>query len=92
MSGSVVQIRKQGGAAIITLPPTVLKGLNSGVGDKLELDVIDGVLTAKIANLRLRKRYTLAELLEGVTPEFASEIRSSAQEWMDTPAIGQEQL
>lgn len=90
MAGNVVQIRKQGGAAIITLPSVVLKDLNSGIGDKLELAVAGGVLTAKIAHKRERKRYTLAELLEGVTPELAEEMHKEAQSWLDAPSFGRE--
>lgn len=63
-----VNIRKQGGAAIMTIPSDVLKMLNVEVGATLELDVINGAFTARPTRQVTRKRYTLAELLQGVTP------------------------
>ncbi|MDR9751655.1 PbsX family transcriptional regulator [Pseudomonas sp. SZMC_28357] len=59
------KIRRQGGAAIITLPPTLLKLLHLEVGAQLELDVVDGQLIARPVVPSTRKRYSLAELLEG---------------------------
>ncbi|MHC8311484.1 type II toxin-antitoxin system antitoxin MazE [Pseudomonas sp. GT1P32] len=59
------KIRRQGGAAVITLPPTLLKLLHLEVGAQLELDVVDGELIARPVRQPLRKRYSLAELLEG---------------------------
>ncbi len=64
-----VNIRKQGGAAIMTIPSDVLKMLNVEVGATLELDVTNGAFTARPTHQVVRKRYTLAELLNGVTPE-----------------------
>lgn len=65
-----VNIRKQGGAAIITIPSDVLKMLNVEVGATLELDVANGAFTARPTHqAATRKRHTLAELLRGVTPE-----------------------
>ena len=64
-----VHIRKQGGAAIMTIPAHLLKRLDVGVGSTLELDVVDGMLTACPFRQASRQRYTLAELLRGVTPE-----------------------
>lgn len=66
-----VNIRKQGGAAIITIPADVLKILNVEVGStlELELDVANRTFTVRPTHPVTRKRYTLAELLRGVTPE-----------------------
>lgn len=61
-----VNIRKQGGASIMTIPSDVLKMLNVEVGASLELEVSNGAFTARPA---ARKRYTLAELLRGATPK-----------------------
>jgi antitoxin ChpS len=59
------KIRRQGGAAVITLPPTLLKLLHLEVGAQLELNVVDGELIARPVVRPSRKRYSLAELLEG---------------------------
>jgi antitoxin ChpS len=59
------KIRRQGGAAVITLPPTLLKLLHLEVGAQLELNVVDGELIARPVAPTPRKRYSLTELLEG---------------------------
>ena len=64
-----VNIRKQGGAAIMTIPSDVLKILGVEVGATLELDVVNGAFTARPTHQAARKRYTLAELLRNVTPQ-----------------------
>jgi len=64
-----VNIREQGGAAVMTIPSEILKRLNSEVGATLELEVGQGVFTARSVRTQSRKRYSLAELLRGATPE-----------------------
>ncbi|CAI8710498.1 antitoxin ChpS [Pseudomonas sp. IT-P253] len=59
------KIRRQGGAAVITLPPTLLKLLHLEVGAQLELNVVDGELIARPVMPAPHKRYSLAQLLEG---------------------------
>lgn len=59
------KIRRQGGAAVITLPPTLLRLLHLEVGAQLELDVVDGELIARPVTQPASKRYSLAQLLEG---------------------------
>ncbi len=63
-----VNIRRQGGAAIMTIPAEVLKRLDLAIGTPLELQVADGAFTARPARPVGRRRYTLAELLRGATP------------------------
>ncbi|MCL2307966.1 MAG: PbsX family transcriptional regulator [Proteobacteria bacterium] len=57
-------VRKQGGAMVMTIPPTMLKQLNLKVGAQMELDVNEGKLIAKPLTAS-RKRYRLSELLKG---------------------------
>jgi len=71
-----VNIRRQGGAAIMTIPSNVLKRLNVEVGASLELDVNDGAHTARPAYKTGRKRYALADLLRGVTPKMMSRLNA----------------
>ncbi|CEN55976.1 AbrB/MazE/SpoVT family DNA-binding domain-containing protein [Candidatus Methylopumilus turicensis] len=58
-----VSIRKQGGAAIMTIPPDILKSLDAGVGSQLILKVQDGVFTATPIKSPPRKHYKLSDLL-----------------------------
>ncbi len=58
------KIRKQGGAAVITIPPALLKLMDLAVGAQVELSVERGKLIGRPAG-RPRKRYAIAELLEG---------------------------
>ena len=62
-------IRKQGSEAIITIPADVLKMLDVEVGAALELEVGQGTFTARPVRAESRKRYSLAELMRGVTQE-----------------------
>lgn len=64
-----VNIRKQGRSAVMTIPQDVLKIIGTDVGGTLELDVQKGQFIAKPVRIRERKRYSLAELLKGVTQE-----------------------
>lgn len=62
---TTVNVRKQGGAAVVTIPANVMRMLHIEVGSKLELNVSEGVLTARPA--ANKRRYSLSELLQGVT-------------------------
>lgn len=62
-----IHIRKQGRAAIITIPSDVLKMLNIGVGATLELDVTQKEFIARPVRDSKRKHYTLTELLQGTS-------------------------
>jgi antitoxin ChpS len=58
------KIRKQGGAAIMTIPPALLKLMAIDIGAQVTLTVEDGKLIANPV-VGARKRYSLAELLQG---------------------------
>lgn len=60
---TTVTVRKQAGAAIVTLPRNVLEKLDVEVGGKLDFDVSDGVLTVRKAVKR--RGFPLLELLQG---------------------------
>lgn len=64
-----VHIRKQGGAAIITIPVNLLKMLNVGVGAEMALEVSNKKMVVRPVLQTTRKRYSLAELLHGTTPQ-----------------------
>ena len=81
-------IRRQGGAAIMTIPSDVLKLLDIKVGSTLELEVAGGRITARPVGAR--KRYALVELLRGVTPKVIAEL-NAATAWSRTgDPIGRE--
>jgi antitoxin ChpS len=85
-----VNIRRQGGAAIMTIPSNVLKRLNVEVGASLELDVNDGAFTARPAHNNERKRYALADLLRGVTPKMMSRLNAGSAWGREGRPIGRE--
>lgn len=58
-------IRRQGGAAVMTIPPAFLKVLDLDIGSQVELSVEAGELIAKPVTQLARKRYSAAELLKG---------------------------
>ena len=87
---TTVNIRKQGGAAIMTIPADVLKKLAVGVGEALEIEVADGVMLARSVRTRARRRYSVSELLEGVTPAVARAMIRESAAWHAGPSVGRE--
>lgn len=55
-------LRTLGGSVVLAIPPGFLESLHLQAGSKVEIDLAGDILTLKPA----RKRYTLAELLEGM--------------------------
>ena len=64
-----VDIRKQGGAAVITIPSAILRLLGLQIGSTLELDVKGNSLIARLSHQTKNKRYSLRELMVGATRE-----------------------
>ena len=84
-----VHIRKQGGAAIITIPAHILSELQLHIGDDLMLDVGKNSFTAKPVT-RKRKRYTLKELLKGATPKKMKALNKNTEWFRDIKPVGKE--
>ena len=82
------RIRRQGGAAIITIPPALLKLMHAGVGSQLELDVSGGELVARPVVSSIRKRYSLQELLKG--SEHVGQLNASTAWALEGGAVGRE--
>jgi antitoxin ChpS len=83
-------LRKQGGAAVVTIPPSVLKRLGLKVGAELQMDVREGALVMLPSKPPKRARYTLAQLLEGATPKAIKALNLETA-WARTgDAIGRE--
>ena len=87
---TTVSIRKQGGAAIVTIPATLLRQLNVEVGSSLDLDVADGALTARPVSLPKPQRYTLKELLCGATPKNMAALNRQTAHARAGKAVGRE--
>jgi len=87
-----VNIRKQGGASVITIPPDVLRTLHVGVGATLSIEFIEDAVTLRPVNRNNRKRYTLAELMEGVTPEIMDELNADLAWSLEIEPVGRELL
>ena len=82
-----VNIRQQGGAAIMTIPSDVLKMLDIKVGSALELSVTkEGFIAHPITH----KRYTLKELLRGATPKNLKALNEETQWAREGKSMGRE--
>ena len=86
-----VNIRKQGGAAIITIPSDVLRMLNLEVGSTLQLELASGSFTARpIAAQAKRKRYALSELLRGTAPSDMDALNAETSWAREGEPVGRE--
>ena len=83
-------LRKQGGAAIVTIPPSVLKSLDLKIGAELRMNVRNGALVIVPAQPPKRKRYTLAQLLEGATPNAVKALKLETAWAREGGAVGRE--
>lgn len=78
-------LRTVGGSVAVVIPRAWLEALGLAAGNKVELRANDGVITLQPA--RVRPKYTLAQLLEGLDPDAPLPID---REWEDAPLVGQE--
>ncbi len=86
-----VNVRKQGGAAIMPIPANLLKMLDIKAGSKLDLDIRAGTLIAKPTKKNSAfKRYTLAEILKGVSPKTMRALRAEIAWASEGKPIGRE--
>ena len=83
-------LRKQGGAAIVTIPPSILKSLDLKIGSELQMDVRDGTLVLVPVQAPKRKRYTLAQLLVGATPATIKALNSETAWAREGEPVGRE--
>ena len=90
---TTVKIGKQGGAVIITIPAHILEQLHLAIGAKLILDVTsEGFVAVPPSTKNKRKRYTLKELLEGVTSANMRKLHKQTRWFRDMPSIGKEKI
>ena len=85
-----VHIRKQGGAAVITIPSVILKTLDLKVGSALELETKGDCLLAHPVSKKKHKRYSLKELLKGATPENITALNTETSWALEGNPVGKE--
>ncbi len=90
MTTTTVHIRRQGGAAIVTIPAHLLRSLHADVGTPLDLQVDNGVLTARPVVAQPRKRYSLTELLRGATSEAMATLQAETSWAREGEPVGRE--
>ncbi len=81
------KIRRQGGAAVVTIPPALLKLMELEIGDQLSLELTDGELVVKPLRTA-KRRYKLSELLEG--KEAVSTLNTDLAWAMEGDPVGHE--
>jgi antitoxin ChpS len=72
----------------MTIPADVLKLLDVEVGSMLQLEVANGAIMLHSAVSR--KRYRLAELLRGVTPDLMAKLNADTAWARDGAPVGRE--
>ncbi|WP_105381832.1 type II toxin-antitoxin system antitoxin MazE [Neorhizobium alkalisoli] len=80
------KIRRQGGAAVVTIPPAVLKMMQVEIGDQLSLAVANQELVVR--PVKSKKRYKLSELLQG--QEIISGLNAELAWAMEGDPVGHE--
>jgi antitoxin ChpS len=87
---AIVSVRRQGGAAIMTIPAEIVKALGIDVGSKLEIGVSGDAMTARPAAKAARRRFTLRELLRGATPNVMKELHDETAWAREGGSVGRE--
>ena len=80
-------LRKVGGSVMLAVPPALLDVLHLGAGAKVSLALDNGRLVVEPSP---RPRYTLNELLAQCDP--SAELTTQEREWLDAPAVGNEDI
>ncbi len=76
------QLARWGNSLALRLPKSVAMEANIGEGDKVDVTVKDGAIVITPAH----RKYTIEELVEGITPEN----RHPETDW--GPPVGKERL
>lgn len=86
-----MQLRKQGGATVITIPPSVLRELHLTVGEALEMNIQDGLLVLKPGpTKKKRTRLTVKQLTQGITPAVAKAMQQETAWAHEGEPVGRE--
>ena len=76
-----------GGSVMLTVPPALLNALSLGTDNEVGMIIDNGRL---IVEPHRRPQYSLAELLAQCDPNV--DISVEEREWLDAPAVGQEEI
>ena len=82
------KIRRQGGAAVMTIPPALLKLMHADFGSQVELNIDDGKLVVRPVTSSIRKRYSLQDLLRG--SQHVGKLNVAATWALEGDAVGRE--
>lgn len=89
-----VQVRKQGGAAVMTIPADILNVLDLHVGSRLQiLPQADGFSVRAVAEpaaASITKRLSLRDLLRGATAGNMNKLRLQSVGALDGAPMGHE--
>jgi antitoxin ChpS len=89
-----VQVRKQGGAAVMTIPADILNVLDLHVGSRLQiLPQVDGFSVRAVvepAAASVAKRLSLRDLLRGATAGNMKKLRLQSVGALDGAPMGHE--
>jgi len=66
-----VNIRKQGGAAVMTIPADILRMLNVGIGAAVEIKPAEDGFLVRPVHGKPRRKCTVQELMRGVSREWS---------------------
>jgi len=85
-----LNVRKQGGAAVITIPSDILELLDIQIGSKLGLDVNGKKLIIHPIKKEIPKRYSLTELLKDIQPEDIKALKKETKWFREGKSKGRE--
>lgn len=74
----------------MTIPADLLKLLNIKSGDPLDVDVIPGGFVTRTAPAAIPRRYTLAELLNGVDKKAMAALKAETAWAREDAPVGRE--
>jgi antitoxin MazE len=64
-----VEFLKWGNSLALRVPKAFAQEMGAGVGKAANMEVRDGKLIVEVAKPRRKRRYTLEQLVAGITPE-----------------------
>jgi antitoxin component of MazEF toxin-antitoxin module len=67
-------IRRQGNTTIITIPNDILRAINVDIGATVEIHPTNDGFYVRKPSRKARRRYSLQELMRGVTEDFARDL------------------
>jgi antitoxin ChpS len=75
---------------VFTIPTSMFKNFDLKIGTELQTEGRDGALVLVPAKPAKRKRYTLAQLLEGTTPKAIMALNDDTAWSREGDAVGRE--